>query len=172
MSTPAGSSRRCRESTGLGDGSRMSSRRLWTRISKCSRESLSLCGDRMTVKRCFSVGSGIGPRTLACVRRTVSTILRVDWSMTSWSYAFRRMRIFCFSGTVGVLLLQDLRDAAGADGAATLTDGETQTLVHRDRMDQLHRHERVVPRHAHLRALGQGHRPGDVGGPEVELRPV
>ncbi len=67
------------------------------RISKCSRLSLSLCGERMTVKRCFSVGSGIGPRTVACVRRTVSTIFFVDWSMTSWSYAFSRMRIFCFS---------------------------------------------------------------------------
>ena len=67
------------------------------RISKCSRLSLSLCGERMTVKRCFSVGRGIGPRTVACVRSTVSTIFFVDWSMTSWSYAFRRMRIFCFS---------------------------------------------------------------------------
>ena len=42
----------------------------------------------------ISVGSGTGPRTLACVRRTVSTIFFVDWSMTSWSYAFSRMRIF------------------------------------------------------------------------------
>ena len=42
MSTPAGSSMRCSESTVLGDGSRMSSRRLWIRISKCSRLSLSL----------------------------------------------------------------------------------------------------------------------------------
>ena len=51
------------------------------------------------MKRWFSVGSGIGPRTVAWVRRTVSTIFFVDWSMTSWSYAFRRMRIFCFSAT-------------------------------------------------------------------------
>ena len=49
MSTPAGRSRRCNESTVFGDGSRMSSRRLWTRISKCSRLSLSLWGDRITV---------------------------------------------------------------------------------------------------------------------------
>ena len=35
---------------GLGrDGSRMSSSRLWIRISKCSRVSLSLCGERITV---------------------------------------------------------------------------------------------------------------------------
>jgi hypothetical protein len=41
MSTPAGSSRRCSESTVFGDGSRMSRRRLWIFIWKCSR--LSLC---------------------------------------------------------------------------------------------------------------------------------
>jgi hypothetical protein len=63
----------------------MSMRRLWTRISKCSRESLSTCGDRITQKRRTSVGSGTGPRTLAWVRTTVSTIFFVDWSMISWS---------------------------------------------------------------------------------------
>jgi SAM-dependent methyltransferase len=46
----------------------------------------------------ISVGSGTGPRTLAWVRTTVSTIFFVDWSMTSWSYAFSRMRIFCPDG--------------------------------------------------------------------------
>jgi hypothetical protein len=40
---------RCNESIVLGDGSTMSISRLWIRISKCSRESLSLCGDRITV---------------------------------------------------------------------------------------------------------------------------
>jgi hypothetical protein len=49
MSTPAGSSMRCSESTVFGVGSRMSMRRLWMRISKCSRLSLSLWGERMTV---------------------------------------------------------------------------------------------------------------------------
>ena len=34
-------------------------------------------------------------------------------------------------------LLEDLDDAAGADGAATLADGEPQTLVHRDRLAEL-----------------------------------
>ena len=51
----------------------------------------------MTVSWWFSVGSGMEPRTVAWVRRTVSTIFFVDWSMISWSYAFRRMRIFCLS---------------------------------------------------------------------------
>ena len=39
-STPAGRSSRMSESTVFGVGSRMSMRRLWMRISKCSRESL------------------------------------------------------------------------------------------------------------------------------------
>src|SRR5947199_5171640 len=133
MSTPAGRSRRCSESTVLGLGSRMSSRRLWMRISKCSRESLSLCGLRITVQRCFSVGSGTGPRTLAWVRTTVSTIFFVDWSTTSWSYAFSRMRIFWATGSG---LLQDLDDAASADGAAAFADGKPQTLVHGDGLRQ------------------------------------
>src|SRR5918995_382751 len=83
-------------------------------ISKCSRLSLSLCGERMTVNRCFSVGSGIGPRIVACVRRTVSTIFFVDWSMTSWSYAFRRMRIFCLSATLTLACQRTDRPEADA----------------------------------------------------------
>src|SRR5262249_50437513 len=75
MSTPAGSeSRRWRESTVFGDGWRMSISRLWVRISKCSRESLSLNGERITQYTFFSVGSGTGPETVAPVRVAVSTI--------------------------------------------------------------------------------------------------
>ena len=49
MSTPAGRwSRRCSESTVFGVGWWMSIRRLCVRISKCSRESLSLNGERIT----------------------------------------------------------------------------------------------------------------------------
>src|SRR5215472_7855989 len=95
MSTPAGTSSRIRESTVLGVGSMMSISRLCVRISKCSRESLYLCGERMTQYTFFSVGSGTGPATRAPVRVTVSTILRAELSMTSWSYALSRMRIFC-----------------------------------------------------------------------------
>src|SRR5438270_572981 len=95
MSTPAGRSRRISESTVLGVGSRMSISRLCVRISKCSRESLYLCGERMTQYTFFSVGSGTGPATCAPVRVTVSTIFRAELSMTSWSYALSRMRIFC-----------------------------------------------------------------------------
>src|SRR5699024_1446512 len=50
-------------------------------------------------------------------------------------------------------LLGDLGDAAGADGTATLADGEAQALVHRDRLDQGNGHVDVVARHDHLDAL-------------------
>src|SRR5262249_49863583 len=56
MRTPAGRSSRWSDSTVLLVGSTMSSRRLWIRISKCSRESLSTCGDRTTQNRRTSVG--------------------------------------------------------------------------------------------------------------------
>src|SRR5437763_455052 len=107
---------------------------------------------------------------------TVSTIFFVDWSMISWSYAFSRMRIFCLLSAIAgpgpTSLLDDLRDAAGADGAAALADGEAQLLVHGDRLAQLDGHQRVVAGHDHLGALGQADRPRDVCGPEVELRAV
>src|SRR5450759_2931940 len=67
---------------------------------------------------------------------------------------------------------QDLGDLARADGAATLADGETEALLHGDRLDQLNSHLGVVARHDHLGALGQRDDAGDVGGPEVELRTV
>lgn len=73
------------ESTAFGVGSMMSMSRLCVRISKCSRLSLYLWGDRMTQKTFFSVGSGTGPTTDAPARVTVSTILRAELSMTSWS---------------------------------------------------------------------------------------
>ena len=71
-----------------------------------------------------------------------------------------------------VVLLDDLGDPAGADGAATLADGEPQAVLHGDRLDQLDRHLGVVARHDHLGALGEGHDAGHVGGAEVELRAV
>src|SRR3989442_3039886 len=72
----------------------------------------------------------------------------------------------------GIVLLQDLGDHAGAHCAAALADREAQLLLHRDRRDQLDRHLRVVPRHHHLPPRRQLHRPGDVRGPEIKLRPV
>src|SRR5258708_3442014 len=72
----------------------MSRRRLWVRISNCSRLFLSTCGERLTVNFSMRVGSGIGPRTCAPVRFAVFTISRVDESRIRWSNALRRMRIF------------------------------------------------------------------------------
>src|SRR4051812_46084921 len=100
MLTSAGRSRRMSESTAFGVGSMMSIRRLWVRFSKCSRLSLYLCGERITTTTFFSVGSGTGPTTVAPARVTVSTILRAELSMTSWSYDLSRMRIFCPAMTV------------------------------------------------------------------------
>src|SRR5262245_9697844 len=176
MSTPAGRSRRINESTVFAVGSMMSISRLWVRISKCSRESLSLCGERTTQYTLRSVGSGTGPETFAPVRVTVSTILRADWSMTSWSYAFSRIRIFCacaillsaLGAPVSDSLLVDLHDAAGAHRAAALADREAKTFVHRDRVDEVHRHRGVVAGHHHLDAIGELDGAGDVGRPEVE----
>src|SRR5579875_3648047 len=194
MSTPAGRSSRISESTVFGVGSMMSISRLCVRISKCSRESLYLCGERMTQYTFFSVGSGTGPATRAPVLVTVSTIFRAELSMTSWSYALSRMRIFCPAmwprpvlyvpvpsivrrpgrrpGRRTRPLLDDLRDPAGADGAAAFPDREPQAFLHGDRLDQLHAHLGVVARHHHLGALRQVDHAGHVRRAEVELRSV
>src|SRR5258705_7637052 len=66
-------------------------------------------------------------------------------------------------------LLDDLGDAAGADGAATLADGEPQALFHRDGGDELDGHLGVVAGHDHLDSLGEADAAGDVGRPKVEL---
>ena len=62
------------ESTVFGVGLWMSIRRLCVRTSKCSRESLSMKGPRITQYTFFSVGSGTGPVIVAPVRWAVSTI--------------------------------------------------------------------------------------------------
>src|SRR5450830_359729 len=71
-----------------------------------------------------------------------------------------------------VTSLDDLDDLARADGAATLTDGEAEALLHRDRLNQLDRDLGVVAGHDHLGALRQRDDAGDVGGAEVELGTV
>src|SRR6266849_1448817 len=56
------------------------------------------------------------------------------------------------------VLLDDLADHARADRATTLPDGESQPLVHGDRLDQFDLHLDVVAGHDHLDAVGQlGH---------------
>ena len=64
------------------------------------------------------------------------------------------------------------RGHLGANGPATLTDGEPEAFLHGDGLDQLDVDGRVVPGHDHLGALGELDRPGHVRGPEVELGAV
>src|SRR5437899_374054 len=66
----------------------------------------------------------------------------------------------------------DVRDDARADGATALADGEPETLVHGDGLDQLDLHVRVVARHDHLLALRELDRTGHVRRTEVELRAI
>src|SRR5207249_7225444 len=63
-------------------GSRMSSSRLWVRISNCSRDFLSTWGERKTQYLFLTVGKGMGPATRAPVLLAVSTISEADWSST------------------------------------------------------------------------------------------
>src|SRR3954454_8226946 len=69
-------------------------------------------------------------------------------------------------------LLDDADDGAGADGPATLADGEALADLDGDRGDELDAHLDVVAGHDHLGALGQPDGPRDVGRAQVELRPV
>src|SRR6187200_96397 len=69
-------------------------------------------------------------------------------------------------------LLLDADDGAGADGPATLADGEALADLEGDRGDQLDGHLDVVAGHDHLGPVGQPDGTGDVGRPEVELGPV
>src|SRR4051794_26846782 len=70
------------------------------------------------------------------------------------------------------VLLDDLGDAARADGPAALADGEAQALLHGGGLDQPDLHLGVVARHDHLGALGEGDDAGHVRRTEVELRAV
>src|SRR5215467_13294495 len=153
-----------RASTVWGVGSRMSRSRLWVRISNCSREVLSTCGERSTVQRLIMVGRSTGPVTRAPVRRTVSTISFMERSRRLWSYALSRMRIFWSALTVTICY-----SAISATPPPPpppphhprphrpppLPNRKPQLLVHRHRLDQLDRHRHVVPRHHHLHPARQ-----------------
>src|SRR5438309_9208041 len=131
-------------------------------------------GLRMTVNFSMRVGSGTGPVTVEPVRCAVSTICAADWSMSLWSYAFRRIRMRCFAMTTGPrpFSCEHLRHDARADGVAAFADGEAQALFEGDGRAQGHLEGDVVPGDDHLAALGELGLAGDVGGAHVELGPV
>src|SRR3989338_1842570 len=104
MVTPDGRLRFVRASITFGEGFRMSMRRLWMRISNCSRASLWTNVERFTVQRWVSVGSGTGPTTTASKRAAVSIICFTDMSRILCSYAFTRIRSLCSTaGTAGAV---------------------------------------------------------------------
>src|SRR5215813_1224431 len=175
-STPAGRSSFISASTVCGVGSRMSSSRLCVRISNCSRDFLSTCGDRRTVNLLMIVGSGIGPATRAPVRFAVSTISVADWSRILESYAFNRIRIFSFSilswrGHQSALG-NNLRNGTRTDSASAFTNREPQSLLQCHRRDQLDRQTHIVSRHHHLHAFRQLRRSRYIRRSEIKLRPV
>lgn len=63
MSTPAGKLRFIKESMIFELGPDISIKRLWTLISNCSREFLSIKEDLLTVYLWIWVGKGTGPMT-------------------------------------------------------------------------------------------------------------
>src|SRR5271170_6354653 len=93
----------------------MSISRLCVRISKCSRESLSLNGERITQYTFFSVGRGTGPDTVAPVRVAVSTISLAADSIAEVSYAFRRMRILFWVATAMGKLFSGVLAVGGSE---------------------------------------------------------
>src|SRR3989344_8164652 len=65
------------------------------RISNCSRESLSMKLERLTVYFLISIGSGTGPTTVAEWRAATSIICLTAPSRTPCSYARTLMRRRC-----------------------------------------------------------------------------
>src|SRR5579872_3798098 len=86
-----------------------------------------------------------------------------------WSYAFKRMRIF---SPLGIFLLDDFRDSAGAHGVAAFANRKSQSLLKSYGGDQRDLRRHVVARHHHLHALRQLYISRHVRRAEVELRPV
>ena len=142
-------------------------------LEPCSRDFLSMCGDRSTVKRSMRVGSGIGPAHLcACALRRGDDLARgriqhavierleagcgcssvPSLRSRSW-FLWKPDRASVFPTPPGLLHASTLPvraysrnfgDDAGSDGSAAFADGEAQLLFHRDRRDQVHRHFHII----------------------------
>src|SRR6187431_189945 len=69
-------------------------------------------------------------------------------------------------------LFDDADDGAGADGPATLTDGEALADLEGDGGDELDAHLDVVAGHDHLGPVGQADGSGHVRRAQVELRTI
>src|SRR6185312_9618523 len=69
-------------------------------------------------------------------------------------------------------LLLDANNNTGAHRVATFSDGEAQSFFDGYRVYERNVECHVVSRHRHLYPFGQLRYSGDVGGSEVELRPV
>jgi hypothetical protein len=148
-STPAGRSRRISESTVFGVGSRMSSSACGSasrsaRASPCGRAGH---GSRSTGGSRWASGTGPGssPGYGSRSRRSCAPTRRPPRGRTPSGDPIRCSLIshclFSLRSLIGLRyslrpqsLLEDLGDAAGAHGAATLTNREPQTLIHRDRV--------------------------------------
>src|SRR5215471_19743636 len=84
----------------------------------------------------------------------------------------RRERTQLLSSSSPTPLLQNLRNGSGAHRSTTFSDGEPQSLLHRDRRDQGNLQRHVVPGHHHLHSLGQLRRTRHVRRPKEKLRPI
>src|SRR5438093_7840097 len=115
----------------------MSINRLCVLSSNCSRLFLSMWGLRSTVHSCRLVGSGMGPETCAPVFSAVRTMSAAAWSISAWSNALRRMRIFPAIRYLDSSLLLDFGGDPGAHRAAALADREAEPFLHGDRREQL-----------------------------------
>ena len=69
-------------------------------------------------------------------------------------------------------LLHDLGHDTGADSLSAFSDREFQTLIHGHRGNQLDLYIDIVAGHNHFGTLGKLYYPRNIGGPEVELRPI
>jgi len=80
-STPAGNSNFINASIVFGEEFNISINLLCIRVSNCSRDFLSTCGERNTVYTDRRVGSGMGPDIIAPVCFAVLIIFSVDMSI-------------------------------------------------------------------------------------------
>ena len=70
------------------------------------------------------------------------------------------------------ILLNNIGDGSRTDRASAFPDGESQTLFHRNRRDQLDFHLDVVARHHHLDSRRQVGDSGHIRRSEIKLRAI